>query len=811
VKLTEKVKGALIARVFDNNERLLLEQAASLSGDADSAILEMVMPETRVVAHSLEVDLVTGGGAVDRRRVRFGVQQEVDIEDFHLGYWGPKGGPPYPYVHFQWLQWQRGVDFGMFGGLPLGNIRMLDYAGFAPRVVWQRPAKRLPCRQDPDFRRKVEEAMRKRIAPHAQWSAYCMTLGDEPSFRWQCTSPQCAAGFRKYVQRQFGSIERLNQVWGSKYGKWENVDQMAVHQAQKRFDGNGAAGHSAWRYTSKVVADFYVWQQKLIDEMVPGLRAGPEGIWANPEYYHLDYVRLLKSCGFLGTYPDKDTMAAARAFGNPRLLIGPWYGSYSYSNPASLRAVPWQALLEGLNACMWFEGSRPRHAPVVMPVANGDWTLNAVAAPSFAEVRRIKSGIGKLLLTSRRLDDGILILYPTLSASKSFVSWTLLLETLGYQVGLATEEQIERGMLSNGCRLLIVSEAPHVSDTAAQHIEQFVRSGGNLFVDRNSGTLTKHGKPRPVGALDGVCGIAARMEEPQRGPQQIEAPHLGDGSEPPLSVNVSRIGQVVTAHPACVRGVVKGTDIPAGISRTLGKGKTLYLNASLAEFEKDARSHLELMSVLMDWIDLPPPVSFTVDADTPMGLQIVRYERGPLELIAVHRQTTRLFRPDCPGWRDDWTVSLKFPSPAHLYDVYAGRYLAHTERWTGRLSYGKPVLLARLPSAAKRIVAEPARIEAKQGDTVEYAARILFDRPLPDGHPYSGVARIEFLDPAGRPVPFLNRNAEFHNGRIACRWPVALNEKPGAWTISITDVGTGANCRVGVKSVPFVTSQAAHN
>ena len=91
------------------------------------------------------------------------------------------------------------------------------------------------------------------------------------------------------------------------------------------------------------------------------------------------------------------------------------------------------------------------------------------------------------------------------------------------------------------------------------------------------------------------------------------------------------------------------------------------------------------------------------------------------------------------------------------------------------------------PDRPLLLVVRPTRIER-----LEIAADLSLWLTDENGRPVDrSVARVEVLDPAGRPVRHYSRNVTIRNGRAAFQIPWALNDPEGLWRLRARDVISG--------------------
>lgn len=94
-------------------------------------------------------------------------------------------------------------------------------------------------------------------------------------------------------------------------------------------------------------------------------------------------------------------------------------------------------------------------------------------------------------------------------ASKIVPGHLTPLRRRGVTSWIIEEKAVEEG-LPVSCRVLIIEDAPCLSDRAAGKITEFVKAGGRLIASPESGTCDDLGRLRPVSALWKCLGISGR-------------------------------------------------------------------------------------------------------------------------------------------------------------------------------------------------------------------------------------------------------------------------------------------------------------
>ena len=127
-----------------------------------------------------------------------------------------------------------------------------------------------------------------------------------------------------------------------------------------------------------------------------------------------------------------------------------------------------------------------------------------------------------------------------------------------------------------------------------------------------------------------------------------------------------------------------------------------------------------------------------------------------------------------------------------MYDVRRRRYLGSTDRITVEVTPGIAEVLALLPYEVTE-VALTAADSLKQGVRLRYEVS-LSTTSRPERH----VLHVVLTDPEGQRMRHYTVNVNCEGGKYSGYVPLALNERPGKYTLSVRDVATG---KEGVKTV----------
>ena len=673
---------------------------------------------------------------------------------------------------------------------------------------------RSPCLTDPTYLAEVREHLTKRAQQAQPFSTDDFSLGDECHFvagRYDlCFSPTCVADFRKFVKQEYGDLKKLNQEYGTSYATWDQVVPITFEQAKAR--GRFAQWVDHRRHMESVWASIYAFSRDVIRGVVPSARVGYEGSDTQIHSYRAaDFWKLARSMDLNNIYFRDFLVDAIRDFSDPGSLFGGgWYGGYaSNRNDAHMRWFPWMTLFRGGNS-FWIWMGYGGAGAVMAP----DLSMYPFFKTNTSEVREIKRGIGKLLMTAQHQDDRIAIVYSPSSVHASAItpelppieaavmSLSRTLGDIGLQYRVLAAEQLKAGVLTNErFDVVLLPACQALSDADAAAVRQFVERGGCAIADLRPGVMNEHCTPLPAGQLDDLFGVRqdpAKLE-PKSGPVTLSGQTKGIDFKGELPASVGD-GSIRTTTGR-VLGEVAGA--PAVILNGHGRGKSVLLNFSLAgylEREKAVTEEAdfarwrvnaavrELMRQVMAYAGAAAPVA--AQPALPR-LQVGRFANGEARYVGLLQGLPRpsmdytLRTAVVPAGQ---RVTVDFGKAGHVYDVRAGAYLGRVKQAPVDIQPGRAKLYAVLPYRVESLnVAAPKQVRRGQPLRVKLTLR------TQGGKPGLHVARVELRGPDRKPVRWYSRNVKLPDGQASVTLNLALNDPVGRWTLHAHDVASGVS------------------
>lgn len=770
LQTNEKVAAILC----DNYDRRVESQSLRTDGNSASFHFSPLRPLTTL--YRVEAQLMRDGKVVCVTSFSFPVRARLGWDDFHDIVWA--GGENNFLTHLMLRKLSASdeataIDIGWRGNTNARNIAMANLASLpytarygcfgagADHIVGVDPKTAYGCMSDPITLANLKEWGDIQSQIFGPYGPLGWTHGDETHYSISdsnlCWSKTCLAAFRDYVKKAYTDLNSVNQEWGTAYNTWDEVMPLTFLKAKE------TKAYAQWiehRLSSnQVFAEFYRNSGEALSANDAGARAGFDG-GVGLEYPNSggDWWTLSRNVGILQAYiGDSAQMEMFRCFARPDQVRGMWYGTYGLTwqigpnTPTYCHFFPWYSLFHQLNTTWFWTMGAPG------PLAG--YAPDLTSLPFFESrteaLKQIRSGIGKLLLSSVRINDGIAIHHSEVSRiadslfaakegdwstgyEQAVANFNKALEDVGLQYQYVATSEIEKGALvKQSFKVLIMPHSRAVSEAEVKEIRKFVQNGGVVIADLLPGTLNGHGTPQTVSLLADLFP-----------------------SDKPDTVTNAGNGKTVLIGNLLV-GYAKAHLNQFGWKR-LAEEKNQRLAALLRE---NTRVTPTVKVIPLKTNRMPPT-------------EISRFQCGEIQFVGLLRE---YFLYDNEPYR----VRIEFPRKAHLYDVMTGKYLGFADRTETDLSY-RAVLYALSPYKVGGLeVTSSATNVAGKPMLVQIAVNTV------GADPSRHVFRLEVIDPSGKELACYAQNLLAERGLAKTEVPWALNDKPGRYTITVRDAMSG--------------------
>jgi hypothetical protein len=779
VKLAGRARGmTLVSELWDLAGRLLSQQSQQVRGT--SARFRLVCPEALSNLGWVKCRLMDGGRLVSEAEAQVALtaprrrweDYEVVLPWLHGGVWPWTG-----LIEDQYRKagitstsdpaWNFSLTVSMhppgFGIYWFRRHAYLERKKLYGQAKDRKYLARVPCIHSDEFRKPVADALRKGIPPILKYSPLAYFIADESSITCYedafdlCWGDATLAEFRKWLKRQYRSLDALNAEWGTRYQSWEKAMPVTWEEAQRR--GNPAPWVDHRLFMSRTLATAFEYARDVARRVDPDGLVTVSGTQIPGSHNGCDWSQIDKIIEYLQPYDGGGQLEMHRSF-NPSMILTGFTGYSLFGEP--LEHQIWHRFFHSHHGASIFWG---------YTVVDPDLTLNAQGSSmekTFGELRG--EGICRAIMGLRRQHDKIGIHFSMASGhvwwiqdgkltyqgmeygtrtSPSFSrfirnreGWTWAIEDAGYQCDYVAYDRIERGELAElGFKALVLPGSIALSEKEAAQIRAFVGAGGLLIADVQPGLTDGHGRKLARGALDDV----------------FAAPRYGRGRAVTLN-------QWFDTYPK---------------ARFKAEGEKL---------RESIRVELERARIL------PRAVVESANGRHPVAVERVSWRGGPVEVVGLLRETAGEFKLQTDGTlayqvrkgvKPAESVRVALPQEGHWYDLRAHKHLGKIGEIRTSLRGADPKLYAMLPYEVKGITL--SLTGGKRGEATGYQVKL----KIGAARPVRQVIKIEVSGPDGS-KPLYSRNIDAQGGVGRGSFRLALNDTPGVWRVRATDVFSGA-------------------
>lgn len=712
----------------------------------------------------------------------------------------------------------------------LFNMRHLPYAvrifdrksdGYKPPDVPTRTRNdhvRLPCLNDPEYRKQLAADLTKCAEQHLPFSSSSeFSMGDECHFAAGdyelCFCPACTAFFHKFLEKEYQTVQAMNLEYGTQYAAFDEVRPITMNEAKKDIKLQ-----PLWADFRRCMEDCWTGIFSYCDETIkktaPGAGIGYEGsgeLIRSPLV--TDYYKIMQVMRLNNPYnPGGFVPQAFADFACPGTLLGlSWYGGYNSQRCAEFqRYFTWRVLFMGANSYWVYNNNPSAIESTVAP----DLSFYDFFRATLAELEEIRKGTGKLLMHAGRTDAETAILYsaPSVHAStltENFPKMEQVLNTMlplfedaHVRFRIISREQLAGGELERGpFRVLWLPYVQALSRKEAAKIEAFVSNGGTAIADLRPGVRDEHGKPyEKGGVLDSMFGVKQETKTPAATNSDLKIDWQGlsktfkqmpcDWS---IEIEAGRANGLLCQMPTLEK--------PALIVNTYGKGRTMLLNFSLAQCYAEykpatgvriktsdgAQDALELFKKLMTKAGTKNHAEIEPKIDGVRFYWFGENESYYLGVLQELPEETRAYITGQARPLNANPVILNLYGKKHVYDARLGKYLGYTDQIKIEIEPAKAMLFALLPYKTKGIKLN-LNTRMRRGAKLEYNAEVEIDGTEKPG---LHVLHVELISPKGEILPHYSENTLAANGKTSGYIALALNDEPGKWKMRVRDVATG--------------------
>lgn len=469
------------------------------------------------------------------------------------------------------------------------------------------------CYTSPIYREKVKninQLLARRLGHHPGVELWHISneLGGE------CHCPLCQEAFRGWLKQRYGSLDRLNQAWNTRfwshdYSDWSQIESPAPHGEQAM---HGLA--LDWkRFITHQTLDFFRWERDAIREICPEAKFTTNMMY---RFDGLDYFQFAPEVDVISwdNYPtwhkarrSEEDIALDTAMmhdlfyslkGKPFLMmestpsVTNWQSVSKVKKPGMQLMSSLQAIAHGSDSVQYFQWRPSRGATEKFhgAVVGHDGREDNRVFQETAAVGRALERLSALAGTLREKQAAIVLDWDSRMAMEAAQGprniglgyWD---EVLRHYRGLVkngwTVDFVNEDSDLEGYRLVVAPMLYLLRESFAERLTNFTRGGGTLVVTYWSGIVDEHDLcwlgDTPHGLTE-VLGlrrleIDGMYDGEYRRCRAIDSglPETAQGSV------LCEVAHAETAAPLMVYDEDFFKDTPAVTEHLFGKGRACYL------------------------------------------------------------------------------------------------------------------------------------------------------------------------------------------------------------------------------------------
>jgi hypothetical protein len=395
---------------------------------------------------------------------------------------------------------------------------------------------------DPKTLETLKKFLTRNVSAARGSTAVAYAFDDEISTGSFCSaietdgSPLSVAGYRKFLQAMYGTIEALNAEHGTTWRSFEAVEPRSYEavRLEIRPDTLGRLNLSPWcdwrTYMDTQWSDALAELTRTANALDPETPAGYVGGQTPCAYGGQDYRKLAKAVQWMEAYDIGASNEILRSFWDqkrPRVQT-----FFSSKNARRDAWFLWYYLCHGNRGVIcwpdgWFQDGKAAEyisanastfkeiqGPVSQKILDGAFVHDPIAVyyshPSI-QATWAMDAVPHQATWPRRSSS----LESTLSTSSlTRIGWIKSLEDVGLQAKFIHQDHLLGGALvKEGYKVLLLNRVLCLSEAEVAAIRAFATAGGAVVADHLCGIYDEHGKARPKGALDDLLGVTRDLSK----------------------------------------------------------------------------------------------------------------------------------------------------------------------------------------------------------------------------------------------------------------------------------------------------------
>lgn len=655
------------------------------------------------------------------------------------------------------------------------------------------------------------------------------SMGDENETIGSCLHPACQEAYRRYLEGQYGTIERLNKSWDTSFEDFDQVEltEPEDNSEQKAFSqGHYPRWFDRKAFQASNFANYVGRFGRAAREIDPQARWGVEGTgWLDDD---LDAIVRNSTWWVPYSIPASEVI---RSVAPHDYQYGHFVG-YSDSNPYYPMSDFWMSFLRGGNCIAW-------------------WRIDNFLAPNFGlsesskelvhSAQVVFDGLGKLLnVESRPEHDGIVMLHSFASSQaasyvqpgpsygtysgwvtnceteldkrgpnhvvdwalkprgKNHMPWHRAIRALGLQFEYVTDRMLRRGEFpAEQYEVLILSQCEALGSREAQVIRQFVRNGGTVIADVRPGIYDDHCKGLSSGMLDDLFGVQ-HVDNVEA--KEADGTIVGQVGEKSIEVSLQGLNVNPAIQVTTGDALGQADSTPIMIVNQFGQGRAILFNFTMVSYPnlslpETSESSAQMLKAIFDEAGVRWPLQLKhPDGSRLRDVEAVRWKTGDgLQVVALygplddgrHQWRPREGNIQRARQRDvSRRVHVELPSDKYVSQIGSTVEFGRTKHISLDVHTWRPTFLVLSNASLNSPILKPKSTKLQGGET-------LYLRTEVPGATGMHALKVRVETPAGQPAAWFDRSLIIGAAGTDIRLPIAFNEQPGKWKVEVSDLYTG--------------------
>ena len=638
---------------------------------------------------------------------------------------------------------------------------------------------RIPCLSAPGFKEKLLKNP-SAFGDTYKYGVLDVQGPDESNMfsDWDgCFSEHCMKEFRKWLKKQYPSLEALNKAWATQFKKWDDVVPSTSAEARKMSSFASWMDHRTFNDWNR--ADALRALVTGINTVDPTLTYSLSGTQNTNPWNAWDYWQMMPYLKALSGYSGEQTVQH-RSFSGGMLRNAGWVG-YDVDYAGQAFRI-FRGLLNGSTGISIYGNFN------ITP----SYDLSERGKELVRAIDKFRNGPAEVLMRSRFASSPVAFHYSPASnksawftgfsgvAAGNVKGFNLTMNDNGVPYDYVAYAQLESGKVPGKYKVVILPCSTSLSDKEVDALRKFVKEGGTLVADFMPGLYDNHGVKRTKQVLLDVFGLRSYGKV-----ERASAPLNWNGS----TTKVAWVDNGAVPSTAKAQGSVGAQK--AVFVNQYGKGKAVYLGTSVLmtfgdwqemRYSKaNAQSTRVINEFTRSLLTRHGITPIAAAPDMPSAILGAR-RNGDVILLGILRDPATV--STLPKSAAKHTVKLfkKF----HIYDVFAGKYLGYSNEYTVQFAPDSQGLYALFPEKAGKLDVKAVR----SGRNVKLMCS-LQTGAVRSGH----VFRVEIFDAQGRKAAAYSTLLHAEGSKAEYTFALPLNRTEGKWSARITDVMTGTQVK----------------